>query len=110
MSGTSYQHFKLHPHNRHAGAKVLRSRWQAHIDASLSRPVLTVDESQEVIASILVELRLPSSTRLDSHLLVTVVLAGDQRLTELARAGQLVRDADGYRLARSNTTEVQGRP
>ena len=34
---------ELHPHNRHAGAKVLRSRWQAHIDASLSRPVLIVD-------------------------------------------------------------------
>ncbi len=28
---------ELHPHNRHSGAKVLRARWQGHIDASLSR-------------------------------------------------------------------------
>ena len=33
-----------------------------------------------------------------------------ERLTELTRAGHLVRDTDGYRLARSNTTEAQGRP
>ena len=38
---------ELSPHNRWAGAKVLRDRWQAHIDASLSRPVLIVDEAQE---------------------------------------------------------------
>ena len=81
---------ELHPHNRHAGAKVLRSRWQAHIDASLSRPVLIVDEAQEVIASVLAELRLLSSTRLDSHLLVTVVLAGDQRLLERFRSEELL--------------------
>ena len=81
---------ELHPHNRHAGAKVLRSRWQAHIDASLSRPVLIVDESQEVIASVLAELRLLSSTRLDSHLLLTVVLAGDQRLLERFRSDELL--------------------
>lgn len=34
---------ELHPHNRHAGAKMLRGRWQSHIDAALSRPVLIVD-------------------------------------------------------------------
>jgi general secretion pathway protein A len=33
----------LRPHNRYAGSKVLRERWQIHIDASLSRPVLIVD-------------------------------------------------------------------
>jgi type II secretory pathway predicted ATPase ExeA len=38
----------LHPHNRWGGAKVLRERWQEHIDASLSRPVLIVDEAQEM--------------------------------------------------------------
>jgi hypothetical protein len=32
---------ELAPHNRWAGAKVLRDRWQTHIDAALSRPVLT---------------------------------------------------------------------
>src|SRR5580692_10442640 len=34
---------ELRPHNRWAGAKVLRERWQNHIDASLARPVLLVD-------------------------------------------------------------------
>ena len=28
----------LHPHNRWGGAKVLRERWQSHIDAAFSRP------------------------------------------------------------------------
>jgi hypothetical protein len=33
-----------------------------------------------------------------------------ERLTALTRAGHLVRDTDGYRLARINTTEAQERP
>jgi len=37
----------LRPHNRWAGAKVLRERWQTHIDASLTRPVLIIDEAHE---------------------------------------------------------------
>lgn len=81
---------ELHPHNRHSGAKMLRQRWQSHIDASLCRPVLVVDESQEVMIPVLSELRLLSSARLDSHLLLTVVLAGDQRLLERFRCEELV--------------------
>jgi type II secretory pathway predicted ATPase ExeA len=81
---------ELHPHNRHAGAKVLRERWQGHIDASLCRPVLIIDESQEMQLCVLNELRLLCSARLDSHLLLTVVLAGDQRLIERLRAEVLL--------------------
>jgi type II secretory pathway predicted ATPase ExeA len=73
---------ELHPHNRYGGAKVLRARWQGHIDAALSRPVLIIDEGQEMQLAVLSELRLLGSARLDSHLLLTVVLAGDQRLPE----------------------------
>jgi len=73
---------ELRPHNRWAGAKVLRERWQTHIDASLARPVLIVDEAQEMLSTVLSELRLLCSTRLDSHILLTVVLAGDGRLAE----------------------------
>jgi type II secretory pathway predicted ATPase ExeA len=80
----------LHPHNRWAGAKLLRERWQGHIDAALCRPVLIVDEAQEMHLSVLSELRLLSSARLDSHLLLTVVLAGDQRLLERFRAEELL--------------------
>jgi type II secretory pathway predicted ATPase ExeA len=80
----------LHPHNRWGGAKLLRERWQAQIDASLCRPVLIVDEAQEMQLAVLSELRLLCSARLDSHLLLTVVLAGDQRLLERFRAEELL--------------------
>ncbi len=81
---------ELHPHNRHNGARALRARWQGHIDASLCRPVLIADEGQEMQHAVLNELRLLSSARLDSHLLLTVVLAGDQRLIERFRAEDLL--------------------
>jgi len=80
---------ELAPHNRWAGAKVLRERWQSHIDAALSRPVLIVDEAQEMPPAVLAELRLLSSARLDSHILLTVVLAGDGRLLERLRSEEL---------------------
>ncbi len=81
---------QLHPHNRWGGAKVLRERWQAHIDSCLCRPVLIIDEGQEMQLAVLSELRLLCSARLDSHLLLTVVLAGDQRLPERFRGEELL--------------------
>jgi type II secretory pathway predicted ATPase ExeA len=81
---------QLHPHNRWGGAKVLRERWQEHIDAALCRPVLIVDEAQEMQPAVLNELRLLSSARLDSHLLLTVVLAGDSRLLQHLRSDDLL--------------------
>jgi len=80
----------LSPHNRWAGAKVLRQRWQAHIEQSLFRPVLLVDEAQEMITATLTELRLLCSDRLDSRMLLTVVLGGDSRLTERFRTEELL--------------------
>ena len=81
---------QLHPHNRWGGAKVLRERWQEHIDASLARPVLIVDEAQEMQPAVLNELRLLCSAHLDSHLLLTVVLAGDSRLLQHLRSEDLL--------------------
>src|SRR5262249_12766362 len=81
---------QLSPHNRWAGCKALRERWQAHIDAALLRPVLIVDEAQEMVPKVLAELRLLASTRLDSHILLTVVLAGDGRLVERFRSEELL--------------------
>jgi type II secretory pathway predicted ATPase ExeA len=81
---------ELRPHNRWGGAKVLRQRWQAHIDAALSRPVLVVDEAQEMQSAVLAELRLLSSTDLDSHNLLTIVLAGDGRLAERLRSDEFL--------------------
>jgi general secretion pathway protein A len=81
---------QLSPHNRWAGFKVLRDRWQEHIDAALVRPVLIVDEAQEMVPKVLAELRLLASARLDSHILLTVVLAGDGRLLERFRSEELL--------------------
>jgi len=81
---------ELSPHNRWAGCKVLRERWQVHINAALVRPVLIVDEAQEMVPKVLAELRLLASARLDSHILLTVVLAGDGRLLERFRTDELL--------------------
>jgi type II secretory pathway predicted ATPase ExeA len=69
---------------------MLRDRWQPHIDAPLSRPVLIVAEAQEMLPAVLAELRLLSSARLDSHILLTVILAGDGRLVERLRSDELM--------------------
>jgi len=63
---------ELRPHNRWGGAKILRRRWQAHIQNTLSRPVLLVDEAQEMQPAVLAELRLLASADLDSQILLTV--------------------------------------
>lgn len=70
----------LTPHNRWAGSKVLRETWLAHIDQTRTRPVLIIDEAQEMKAPVLAELRLLTSMNLDARALLTVVLAGDDRL------------------------------
>jgi len=75
----------LSPHNRWAGAKALRDTWLAHIEAAFFRPVLLVDEAQDVRTDVLNELRLLASTDLDSRVILTVVLAGDRRLQERLR-------------------------
>jgi general secretion pathway protein A len=72
----------LSPHNRWNGAKALRDRWLSQIEASLYRPVLIIDEAQEMKTAALCELRLLASTNLDSRCILSVVLAGDSRLTE----------------------------
>lgn len=81
---------KLAPHNRWAGAKVLRDLWQAHIEASLIRPVLLVDEAQELQPATLTELRLLASKDLDSCPLLTIVLCGDGRLVDKLKLPDLL--------------------
>ena len=80
----------ISPHNRWAGTKVLRDRWRAHVESALYRPVLVADEAQEMLPAVLNELRLLSSVELDSRLLLTVVLAGDSRLTDKFRRHDLL--------------------
>lgn len=71
----------LSPHNRWAGSKALREQWLAHIDKTRARPAVIIDEVQEMKAPVLAELRLLSSLNLDARALLTVILAGDERLS-----------------------------
>lgn len=81
---------KLKPHNRWGGFKALRERWQAHLASLHIKPVLLVDEAQEMDPEVLSELRILSSADFDSTSLLTVVLSGDERLLELLRHPDLV--------------------
>lgn len=80
----------LQAHNRFAGFKALRGRWLEHISTTCSRPVLVLDEAQEVITSVFGELRVLASKDLDSRQLLCVIFAGDQRLPERFRTPELM--------------------
>lgn len=80
----------LTPHNRWNCAKSLRDKWIAHIESSLFRPVLLIDEAQEMPSSVFSELRLLSSSDLDSRSILTVVLAGDSRLDDRLTTADLL--------------------
>jgi len=81
---------ELKPHNRWGGFKALRERWLAHLEGTLLRPVLLIDEAQEMHPAVLNELRLLSSMQFDSRTLLTVVLAGDARLISKLRRDELL--------------------
>jgi len=80
----------LSPSNRWGGAKALRQKWIAHIEGSLYRPVLLVDEAQLMSPGTLCELRLLASAQLDSRCILTVVLAGDDRLVKKLQSDELL--------------------
>lgn len=80
----------MRPCNRWGGFKALRERWLSHLESSRSRPVLLVDEAQEMSPQALLELRLMASARFDSQPLLCVVLAGDARLLEKLRREELI--------------------
>lgn len=80
----------LTPANRYGGFKALRVRWREHIKSSLLRPVLLIDEAQEMPAECLNELRLLGSAHFDSQCLLTTVLCGDNRLPERFRSYELI--------------------
>jgi type II secretory pathway predicted ATPase ExeA len=71
----------LSPNNRWYSSKALREKWLAHIEAATYRPVLLIDEGQEMNSLVLAELRLLASADLDSRSILTIILAGDQRLS-----------------------------
>jgi general secretion pathway protein A len=80
----------LGAHNRWGGFKSLREKWTNHIEKTLTRPVLLIDEAQDMLATSLAELRALSSANFDSRSILTVVLCGDARLTERFRSTDLL--------------------
>ena len=80
----------LSPRNRWGGFKVLRERWKAHVESTLLRPILMIDEAQIMTPVVLSELRTLASGYFDTVSYLTVILCGDDRLTELFRHEDLV--------------------
>jgi general secretion pathway protein A len=76
--------------NRWCGFKSLRERWIDHLESTLLRPILFIDEAQEMAAGVLNELRLLTSMQFDSRTLLTVILAGDLRLTDKLKQDELL--------------------
>jgi general secretion pathway protein A len=88
----------LAPHNRWAGFKALREKWLAHVEATRYRPVLLIDEAQEMSHPVLAELRILASTDFDSRAILTVVLVGDGRLVQEFRREALLPIASRIRV------------
>lgn len=80
----------LSPANRYGGFKDLRQRWKNHIKTTLFRPVLLIDEAQEMLTGCLNELRLLNSMDFDSQNLLTTIICGDTRLPERFRSSALI--------------------
>jgi general secretion pathway protein A len=76
--------------NRWGSFKMVREKWQAHLETTHLRPVLVIDEAQETLPVVLRELRLLTSKEFDSQSLLFVVLAGDLRLADNLRAPDLL--------------------
>jgi len=81
---------KLTPSNRWGGFRALRERWKAHVTSTRIKPVLLIDEAQQMAPEVLSELRFLCSADFDSTTLLTVLLAGDGRLLELLRHEDLI--------------------
>lgn len=88
----------LAPHNRWAGFKALREKWLVHVEATRYRPVLLIDEAQEMSHPVLAELRILASADFDSRAILTVVLVGDGRLVQEFRREVLLPIASRIRV------------
>jgi type II secretory pathway predicted ATPase ExeA len=77
-------------HNRWDGFKSLRLKWSDHISSSMTRPIIIIDEAQEMLSTVFNELRILSSKNFDSEHLLCVVFAGDHRLPSRLRHPDLL--------------------
>jgi len=99
----------LTPLNRYGGFKALRTKWKNYCQSTLARPVLLIDEAQEVSSACLTELRLLQSATFDSESLLFTILCGDERLPDRFRTPDLLplyrpqdRTISGHRLFHLN--------
>ena len=76
--------------HRWGGFKALRARWSDPLSAASRRPVILIDEAQEMTLAVLCERRLPASANFDSQFLLCVVLSGDARLLDKLRREELI--------------------
>jgi hypothetical protein len=76
--------------NRWSTYKSLRDRWFQHIESTLIRPVILIDEAQEALPAVLSELRILSSAHYDSKSIATIILCGDERLPEKLQTSELM--------------------
>jgi type II secretory pathway predicted ATPase ExeA len=80
----------LTPLNRYGSFTALRAKWKTHCLSTLVRPVLLIDEAQEVSSACLTELRLLQSACFDSDSLLFTILCGDGRLPDRFRTPELL--------------------
>jgi general secretion pathway protein A len=71
--------------NRWHSFKSLREKWQTHIENNAIKPVLLIDEAQEMQTNVMNELRLLNSHRYDSTNLLTVIFSGNKSLVDRLR-------------------------
>lgn len=71
--------------NKWGGYQALRDKWIDHISSTLFRPVLIIDEAQEMPTAVLSELRLMTSNKFDSQSILTVIFGGDDRFPDRFR-------------------------
>ena len=76
--------------NRWSTYKSLRDRWFKHIESTLIRPVIFIDEAQQALPAVLSELRILSSANYDSKSIATIILCGDERLPEKLQTSELL--------------------
>lgn len=81
---------ELKSSNRYGGYKALRERWNHHLTSTLFRPILLIDEAQEMPSMTMSELRLLASVNFDSQSILTVIFCGDRRLPEKFRSPELI--------------------
>ena len=83
-------HVNMSPSNRYGGFKALRDRWKSHCQSTLLKPVLLIDEAQQVSSECLTELRILQSHQFDSQSLLFTILCGDNRLPDRFRTADLL--------------------